>query len=507
MTLYSRTSLSHLAQECIWYVYLLVIWHMVLIITLPADPLQFGTPATPVDVLDKATEEGDLSEVAFCLPNDPTNVHDQGIDKPPTCYMEDDNPFHHLPDNYPLTELEPSTGSTENENPFHHPANNRPLTPIEPPACNVDDENPFQQLSGTHSLSPTPDLHLQDDNSGPSEPISWAFQRQGLGDPFDMDSQSSLLGGFKEENSSQRPTSPSPTAIRDVAIDPTLLQPSPAGPTLWIERSSVDDSSVTTQTVTPASSHPLTSFSTSRLMFVFDRGLLKVTSATMNTPSPAKMFGTEWVTAAPPATSPCRSLVATTIITSLSGGASTPTSTSTPIPLPSIATLPSPLTATPATPPAPLLALPLGVETQPAQKPVNLTLPKGPLMQSCSHGWGWGCGGRGRGGRGQGSGVAKENTTEDATNRNPNPDIHQIQPLSAAACHWINILNKRVYAPDGTYHSPPLGTSHSLNIDGLHPCVTFNGPPPAAVPKKQLGHCFQGRHCFRQIGKKGACED
>lgn len=46
-------------------------------------------------------------------------------------------------------------------------------------------------------------------------------------------------------------------------------------------------------------------------------------------------------------------------------------------------------------------------------------------------------------------------------------------------------LNKLVYAPDGTYHGPPLGAWHSLSADGLHPCVTFKAPPPPAAPKKR----------------------
>ena len=170
-------------------------------ITMSADPLQFSAPATPVDVLDKATEEGDLSEIVFHLP-DPSNVHDQGIDKLPACSMDDENPFHDLPDNYRLTQVEPPAGSTEDETPFHNLPDNRALIPIEPPAAgNAEDENPFQQLSNIRPLTPTPDLHLRDDNSGPSEPIALAFQRQGLGNALDTDARSSPLGTFGEESS------------------------------------------------------------------------------------------------------------------------------------------------------------------------------------------------------------------------------------------------------------------------------------------------------------------
>jgi len=349
-------------------------------ITMPADPLQFRTPATPVDVLDKATEEGVLSEIAFRLP-DPSNVHDQGIDELPAHSMDDENPFHDLPDNYPLTQVEPPAGGTEDETPFHNLPDNHAVIPIEPPAGNVEDENPFQQLSNTHPLTPTPNLHLRDDNSGPSEPIALAFQRQGLGGALDTDPRSSPLGTFGEESSPQRPTSPSPTAIRDLPIDPTLLQFPPAGSTLPIVGSPADHFPMTTRTVNAASAHPLTSFSTSRSTFVFDTfvsgGLSKATPAAKNTPSTANAFDSEQATAAqptPPATSPHRSLVATAIIASLSGPPLTATTAA--------------LSLTAATPPAPLPTPPLGVETRPPRKPVNITLPKEPSTQAHGRGRG-----------------------------------------------------------------------------------------------------------------------
>ena len=54
------------------------------------------------------------------------------------------------------------------------------------PAGTTEDENPFHDVLDTRPLTPIPDFHLQDDG-GPSEPISWAFQRQALGNPFDTE--------------------------------------------------------------------------------------------------------------------------------------------------------------------------------------------------------------------------------------------------------------------------------------------------------------------------------
>ena len=81
----------------------------------------------------------------------------------------------------------------------------------------------------------------------------------------------------------------------------------------------------------------------------------------------------------------------------------------------------------------------------------------------------------------------KENAADNLTNANANtdPNVYQDGLLSPASRRQIDILNKRVYAPDGSYHGPPLGTSHSINTDGLHPCITFNGPPPTTAPKKR----------------------
>ena len=79
-----------------------------------------------------------------------------------------------------------------------------------------------------------------------------------------------------------------------------------------------------------------------------------------------------------------------------------------------------------------------------------------------------------------------KNAMQNATNTaNTDPNIYQEGLLSPASQRRIDILNKRVYAPDGAYHGPPLGANHSINIDGVYPCVTFQGPPPAAGPKKR----------------------
>ena len=190
-----------------------------------------------------------------------------------------------LPPDHSINEV-----AGDNENPFDFLPENRHVTPI-PELGNIEDENPFQQLSDTRPLTPIPDLHLRDDNGGPSEPISWAFQRQGLGD---IDPRISPLGTFGEQSSPQRPTSPSPTAIGDIPIDPNLLQLSPAGPTLQIVQSPADRSPATTRTVTEANAHPLTSFSASRSAFVFDTfvsgGLSKAAPTATNTPSAANVF-------------------------------------------------------------------------------------------------------------------------------------------------------------------------------------------------------------------------
>ena len=296
-------------------------------------------------------------------------------------------------------------------------------TPVsEPPPCatshltpvgTMADENPFHDALDICPLTPIPDFHLQDD-SGPSEPISWAFQRQALDNPFDMDPRSSPLGAFGEENTSSppRPLLPSPTAISEGHIDLNLLKLSVAAPTLPTIQNPVAHSPMTTRTVTQASTHPLSLLSTARPSFIFDTflsgGLLKAASTTPTTLSVGEASAPS-SDDAPVATatqhthfttSPCRSLVATAIMASLTDAVSTPASM--PMPVPPSSTAAPPPAIPPAqslsavAPPVPLPAPPLEIETRPAQKPTNTTLPKELSMQP------WGCGkGRGSGEEGE----------------------------------------------------------------------------------------------------------
>ena len=71
----------------------------------------------------------------------------------------------------------------------------------------------------------------------------------------------------------------------------------------------------------------------------------------------------------------------------------------------------------------------------------------------------------------------KENTA--------NVDANLMRPLSAASRRRITAINKRVYPPDGAPVAP-RGASHSINADGMYPCITFQAPPSAVVaPKKR----------------------
>jgi hypothetical protein len=92
--------------------------------------------------------------------------------------------------------------------------------------------------------------------------------------------------------------------------------------------------------------------------------------------------------------------------------------------------------------------------------------------------------GRGRGehGRRRGGRVANENTTENVSSIDP--DVHQVKLLSAASRRRIDALNKQVYPPDSA-PVVPLGASHSTNLDGMYPAITFNAPPLAAASKKR----------------------
>jgi len=73
----------------------------------------------------------------------------------------------------------------------------------------------------------------------------------------------------------------------------------------------------------------------------------------------------------------------------------------------------------------------------------------------------------------------KENLTGSS-----DADVDLMRPLSAASRRRITAINKRVYPPDGA-PVPPLSASHSTNLDGMYPCVTFQATPPAAIPKKR----------------------
>jgi len=120
-----------------------------------ADPLQFSAPKAPVD-----------------LSNETTGAED--IDKQPAGSVEDENPFDQLPDNRSLTPI-PDLHLRDHQLP-----DNRPVTPI-PDLHSRDD-----QLPDNRPLTPIAEFHLRDDG-GPSELISWAFQRQALGNPFDAE--------------------------------------------------------------------------------------------------------------------------------------------------------------------------------------------------------------------------------------------------------------------------------------------------------------------------------
>ena len=113
----------------------------------------------------------------------------EDFDKRPAGSIEDENPFDQLPDDRPLTPI-PDLHLLDDQLP-----DNRPLTPI--PDLHLRDD----RLPDNRPPTPIPDCHTRDDG-GPSEPISWAFQRQALGNPFDTEPQSSPLGAFGEENSS-----------------------------------------------------------------------------------------------------------------------------------------------------------------------------------------------------------------------------------------------------------------------------------------------------------------
>jgi hypothetical protein len=77
----------------------------------------------------------------------------------------------------------------------------------------------------------------------------------------------------------------------------------------------------------------------------------------------------------------------------------------------------------------------------------------------------------------------KENATGSTSNGDA-ASVNTVHRLSAASRCRIAALNKRVYPPDRAPVAP-LGASHSTNVDGMYPCMTFQAPPPAVVPKKR----------------------
>lgn len=439
-----------------------------------ADPLLVCSTATPTEASIKPTEDEDSTKAV----NAPTSPLD--LDCGPASAPEDS------PDR--CEGEEPAAGSPEEENPFQ----SRPNMPIT-------------------------DCHLQDGNDGPSEPISWAFQRQGLGDSFESDPRSFPLPPFEDDSAhDSQPPIPSPsTTIRDVnvdatlldslstaripqtlaetnvvfgdvspprvplpspticdeTIDPTLLQTPPAGaiPETMAETTVIlggESPAIHNQTFdsTPSYSSPPGASPQSDINpFIYNAtpAVAKSTAAvgTLSDSMPPTQTSTHPLTscsmarppsiyssllsggsskAAPPAvdistTSPHRSRASTIILTSLA--TTTPNPDGTPHSL------------------API-------------DPV-------PPQELQTRGRGRGRGGRGRRG-GRGGRVAKENTVQVQARR-----------LSPATRRRIDALNKRVYPPDGAAPGPPLGASHSINADGVYPCITFRGPPPAPAPKKR----------------------
>jgi hypothetical protein len=339
-----------------------------------------------------------------------------------------------------------------------------------PSRTDGEDENPFQTPSDSCSATPMPDLHSQRDNAGPSEHISWAFRRQGLDTPFDVDPPSSPLGAFGEETLSSSYRCPaSPAGIRDNQIDPTLLQSSPVRSAPATDTNLVVNPAVSAPEppVVNATSDPLAGFSTARPFvsaFLSGRSsmaapIIAGVSATENASANSTPPSMSETPPTLPLTSPRRATASTIILTSL---------------------LPAPASSDP----------PQNSQNHPAVQPENNGIPSDDdldsgLGEGSSEGQiqsrgrgrggrgGRGRGGRGRGGRGRGGrggqgGTPKENGL-----------------LSAASRRRIKALNSIVYPPDGAPVAP-LGASLSINADGMYPCITFQAPPSAVVaPKKR----------------------
>lgn len=87
-------------------------------------------------------------------------------------------------------------------------------------------------------------------------------------------------------------------------------------------------------------------------------------------------------------------------------------------------------------------------------------------------------------------------------NSNPHPDV----PLSPASRRRIDTLNNRVYAPDGSYHGPPLGAWHSINADDLHHASRSNLPHHLQCPRNVAGMWFLRTSFFQVNGQgRGVC--
>ena len=174
-------------------------------------------------------------ELLDCSINDSTGVNENPFHALPenrdVTPIPEENPFKFVPENQGVTPI-PEIPETE------FIPENRRVAPIPEPDLHdrhvtpISEENPFDFVSENCGIAPTPDLHLHGDDGGPSEPIAWAFQRQGLGDGSAIDSRTSSLGAFGGHSPPPRSTSKCPTVVTDRQ---GLLQSSPVGSTPEID--------------------------------------------------------------------------------------------------------------------------------------------------------------------------------------------------------------------------------------------------------------------------------
>ncbi|KIM36396.1 hypothetical protein M413DRAFT_13921 [Hebeloma cylindrosporum] len=287
--------------------------------------------------------------------------------------------------------------------------------------------------------SPLPTAASRDENIDPaatrqSDTNSFIFNSMvatPVGNPF-------VFNATPAATPDVNPSISNATSASTPGINPSGFNATPtAAPTIDVSRTTPAAAAVPTQT----SSHPLTSFSSARPVFIYN------------------MFGSGISSNSPPIT-----LAARTILASL---------------------------ATTADPQPPLAAVPAS---------------RGRAR------------GRSRGHGGRGGKATNENAREEANDavvapvegaevvggeevrlRTKTPEkrpmmLSLTSQLVVAVVEGAEVvgeeeriadLNKRVYPPDGAAPGPPLGASHSLNIDGQHPVITFIGPPPAVIPKKR----------------------